>query len=110
MVAASYHLLKFKMTSLETAPCIIVTVGLAYEFDLHSNCTYVLNICFALIECFEEPYSGRKYGSVSSKAFMLRGWIPDLQKPLKAILQLAALPAEDIANLILRNSTARMIT
>ena len=26
-----------------------------YEFGLHCNCTYVLNICFALIWCFAEP-------------------------------------------------------
>ena len=28
-----------------------------YVFDLHCNCTYVLNICFALIWCFAEPHS-----------------------------------------------------
>ena len=27
-----------------------------YEFGLHCNCTYVLNICFALIWCFPETH------------------------------------------------------
>ena len=46
-------------------------------------------VSFSSISLFDTS-AGRK--SVSSKTSLLGGWFPALRKPLKAILQLAALP------------------
>ena len=46
-------------------------------------------VSFSSIGLFDTS-AGTK--SVSSKTSLLKGWIPALRKPLKAILQLVALP------------------